>query len=221
MKKSYKIVIGLVLLAVLAITYKTPYVEAKLNAIRQLEIDLTNGRIPVAAGNLSGMSGDITVASTGVTTIANLAVTEGNLSAYTADALHANRIARATYDFAVEGGAHKASYDLGVDLPDNAIVTRSWYEVITTFESATDAALIAIDIPTDDVAGIVASTAISAGGNVWDAGYHEAIQDGTAAAFSDKTTAARAVTFTLASSTDGAGLTAGKLVLFMEYVLSD
>lgn len=220
MKKSYKIAIGFVLLAFLAITYNTPYVEAKLNAIRQMEKDLLNGRVPVAAGNLTGMSGDVTIASTGVATVADLAVTEGKLSAYTADALHANRIARATFDFAVDGGSHNTDYDMGVDLPDNAVVTRAWYDVITTFQSGgSDAAVLGIGILSDDAQGLVAFASISSG-TPWDAGFHEAIQSGAASNFSTKTTDARAVTFSI-SSTAAGDITAGKLVVFMEYVLSD
>ena len=219
MKKFHKGLIAFAIVAALGITYRAPVVDAAINAIKQLKIDLTNGRVPVAAGNLSGMSGDMTVASTGVTTIANLAVTEGKLSAYTADALHANRIARATFDFAVDGGTHNADYDMGADLPDNAVITRAWYEVMTTFESSTDAAVFGIGLPTDDAQGIVAFASISSG-TPFDAGYHEAIQTGTAANFAEKTTDARAVTFNLSSTADG-DLTAGKLVLFMEYVESD
>jgi hypothetical protein len=221
MKKFYKILIAIALVTAVVVTYRTPIVDAGINAIRQLKTDLTNGRVPVAAGNLSGMSGDITVASTGVTTISSLAVDEGMLSAYTADALHANRIARATFDFAVDGGTHNTDYDMGVNLPDNAVVTRAWYEVITTFESGgTDAATLGIGLPTDDAQGLVAFTAISTTGDVWDAGYHEAIQTGTAANFSTKTTDARAVTFSISSSAAG-DITAGALVLFAEYVVSD
>lgn len=126
------------------------------------------------------------------------------------------RAISATYDFAVDGGAI-SDIGLGVFLPDNAIVTRAWYEVITTLESAgADGATIAITIPTDDVAGIVAATAISAGGNVWDAGLHEAIQDGTAAAMSVKTTAVRELTVTIGAQI----VSAGKFILFAEYVVS-
>jgi len=133
------------------------------------------------------------------------------------DGLQAKRVARATYDFAVNGGAISV-IGLGVSLPDNAIVTRAWYEVITTFESAgADAATISISIPTDDVDGIVAAIAISDGTDVWDAGLHEAIQDGTAAAMSVKTTAAREISVEIAVQI----VSAGKFILFAEYVVSD
>lgn len=132
------------------------------------------------------------------------------------DGLQATRIARATYDFAVDGGAI-STIGLGVTIPDNAIITRAWYEVITTLTSATDAATIALSIPTDDVAGIVAAIAISDASNVWDAGIFEAIQTGTVANFSTKTTAARELSAVIAVE----AVTAGKFILFAEYVVSD
>jgi len=137
------------------------------------------------------------------------------LAAGSADGLNIKRIARATYDFAVDGGA-QGDIGLGETLPDNAVIVRAWYEVITTLESSTDAATIALTIPTDDVAGIVAATAISAATD-WDAGNHEAIQDGTAANFAEKCTAAREITATIAVE----DVTAGKFILFAEYVVSD
>ena len=147
-----------------------------------------------------------------------LAVSEGKLASSSADGLHPPRIARATYDFAVLGGA-QGVIALGVTLPDNAIVTRSWLEVITTLQSGGgDAATVSVDIPTDDVAGIVAAIAISDGTDPWDAGLQEGIQDGAAANYATKTTAARELSITVAGGQD---LTAGKFVLFCEYVVSD
>lgn len=144
-------------------------------------------------------------------------MTEEKLGVPSEDGLHPPRIARATYDFAEHGGA-QGVISLGVTLPDNAIITRAWYEVLTTLQSGTDAATVSIDIPTDDVAGIVAAIAISDGTDPWDAGLHEAIQDGTAGNFSTKTTAARELQITVAGGED---LTAGKFILFAEYKVSD
>jgi len=135
---------------------------------------------------------------------------------YAADGLNVKRVARATYDFAEHGGAI-STIGLGVNLPDNAIVTRAFYEVVTTLTSATDSATVAINITTDDVAGILAAVAIKTAGDAWDAGYHECIQTGTAANFSEKCTAARAISITIAVE----AVTAGKFVLWLEYVISD
>lgn len=128
------------------------------------------------------------------------------------------QVLAATYDFAVDGGTHNSSYGLGISLPDNAIVTRSWYEVLTTFQSSGDITAMSLDIPTDDAAGLVAFTAISTTGDVWDAGYHEAIQVGTTATFAEKTTAEREITFSINSSEN---LTAGKATFFIEYVVTE
>lgn len=131
-----------------------------------------------------------------------------------ADGLHFKGVARATFD--ATAGKSTAAHGLGVTLPDNAIVTRAWYEVITTFTSAADTATIALGVPTDGAAGIKAAVAIGDGGNPWDAGNHDGIQDGAAANFLAKLTAARELTATVAVQ----ALTAGKLILYCEYVVS-
>jgi len=140
------------------------------------------------------------------------AINEAMLSGYGIDGIHAKRIARATYDFAVDGGV-VGDIGLGVTLPDNAIITRSWYTVLSDLTSANSTATVALSIPVDDVEGIAAATALSA--NNYTAGLHEGIQTGTAANFSEQTTAARELTLTI----DVQDLTAGKLILFCEYVV--
>lgn len=173
-----------------------------------------------AANNLKAvLSGDVTMDATGAVTIAAGAVEESMIAVPSTDALNVKRIARATYDYTEHGGAI-STIGLGVTIPDNAIVTRTYYEVITTLTSnaANDAATISFDIPVDDVAGLVAATAISAGGNIWDAGYHEGIQDGTAAAFAVKTTGARELSITIGvEAIDAAGI----VVFFCEYVVTE
>ncbi len=106
--------------------------------------------------------------------------------------------------------------EVGPTFPDNTIVMRAYYEVATTFTSATDAATIGVGFDTDDANGIVASTAISAVGNVWDAGLHEGIQDGTVANAGVKLTAARRLEITRGG---GEVLTAGEMTLYVEYVV--
>ena len=164
------------------------------------------------------MSGDATLANDGALTIGAGTIDEAMLVVLTGDGLHAKRVAKATYSYAEHGGA-VGTIGLGVTLPDNAVVVRTYYEVITTLtsNSANDAATISFDIPTDDAAGLVAATAISAGTNTWDAGYHEGIQDGTAAAFAVKTTAARELSVTIGvEDIDAAGI----VVFFCEYVVT-
>ena len=127
-------------------------------------------------------------------------------------------ILAATYEVAIDGGTHEASYGLGVSLPDNAVVTRTWYEVFTNFSSATGAASIGLSIPTDDAQGLVAFSIISATAANFAAGYHEGIQVGSAATFAEKTTAEREITFDIASTEN---LLAGKGTFFIEYVVTE
>ena len=116
------------------------------------------------------------------------------------------------YDFDVSGGA-VAPYKLG-ELVDNAVVTRAFYQIITDPTSG-GAATIAISISTDDVNGIVTATAFNDA--VFNPGYHEAIQTGTVANFSEQTTAIRQIYLNIF----GADLTAGKIKVWWEYVVGE
>lgn len=125
------------------------------------------------------------------------------------------------------------AYGLGVFIPLNAIITRVWVDVVTTFTSAgADAGTIALHVQAAD--DIVAAVAISAAGDVWDAGAHgskigfpnfgaDAAHDSAlevAALFAAsflKLTAEREITATVASQ----ALTAGKANIFVEYVISN
>jgi hypothetical protein len=130
------------------------------------------------------------------------------------DGLHNKWVFRATFD--ASAGKAIGAHGLGVTLPDNAIVTRSWYEVLVTFtDGDDDSATIALGVPTDGAAAIKAAVAISNGANPWDAGIVEGLQTGAANAYMTKLTAARELTATVATK----ALTAGKLILFGEYVI--
>jgi len=131
------------------------------------------------------------------------------------DASHPHAIARGTYDFAVDEGA-QGVIGLHVTIPDNAVIVRAWYDVKTTLQSAGDTATVSLDIPTDDVAGILAAIAIN-NGTPWDAGYHECIQDGAVGNFAEICTDDRELSMTVAVQ----DLTAGKFILYAEYVVSD
>ena len=133
-------------------------------------------------------------------------------SAAFGDGLSRVRVATATYDFAVDGGAISA-IDLGVTLPDNAMILDGMVDVITTLTSAGDTATIALHA---EAAGdIVAAIAINDGTNPWDAGLRAIKQLGTSTT-ATKLTAARAITATIAVE----AVTAGKFVVFLRYVLS-
>lgn len=141
------------------------------------------------------------------------------------------QIAVATFNpSAVTGDRSIGAHGLGVYIPINAIIVNAYYDVITTFTSATDAATIALK---SEAAGdLKAAIAISDASNVWDAGLHgclpgsyaeatvagdTAILDAARKAGSFiKMTAERELTATVAVE----ALTAGKLNIFVEYVLS-
>lgn len=125
-------------------------------------------------------------------------------------------VAKLTLDPTGDAAQRPIGSYFGDSMPDNAIVVRSWYDVLTTFaDGVADAATIALGVETDDVGGIVVANDIADVGNPWDAGLHEAIQDGTVANFSTKTTAAGR---RLQADVAGVALTAGKLVLVADWV---
>lgn len=132
-----------------------------------------------------------------------------------ADGLIRMGMARATYDFAEHGGAISA-ISLGVSLPDNAIVIGGFVDNITTLTSATDAATMALKV--EGANDIVSAIAISDGSNPWDAGKKAIVpKSNTPESTGVKTTAARAITATIAVE----AVTAGKFVVFLHYVVSD
>lgn len=142
------------------------------------------------------------------------AVPPDEVPSMTSDGDHRIHIARATYSFAEHGGAFGAPgvIQLGVFLPDNAVVVRSWFEVTTAVTSG-GAAQIALSIIGDDVSGIIGPAVLGTNGT---AGYHEGIQTGTSANFSTKTTAERELSLDITV----ANLDAGVLILFCEYVVT-
>lgn len=123
------------------------------------------------------------------------------------------------YDFATDGGTIGTINLRGGKLPNNAIVTNAWYEVTTTFTTAgSDAGTIALGIATDDATGIEGATAVSAMGDIWDAGIHGTDLDpSTTTTFTTKTTAERNVIMTIATQ----NVTAGALVLHLEFSVSE
>lgn len=133
----------------------------------------------------------------------------------TDDALSNLRVARATFDFDVDGGT-VAAHGLGVTIPDNAIIVGGFYDVITKFESpTTDQAVLAIHV--EGANDIVTAVEINTG-TPWDAGLRAIIPKATTPESTGvKTTAAREITVTITVE----AITVGKFVLFLEYVVSD
>lgn len=123
-------------------------------------------------------------------------------------------------------GAKNSSFKL----PANAIITAAYYQVKTTFTSATDAATIALKL--ENTGDVLAAIAISDATNMWDAGIHgckigypnlgaDAAHDTqveVAALFAG--TFLRITTDCYLTATVAVeALTAGKAIIFLEYVI--
>ena len=118
------------------------------------------------------------------------------------------------YDTTIDGGATGSRNLRNAVLPNNARVTRVWYEVLTTLTSATDSSTIGLSIPVDDVNGLITPIAINDGSNPWDTGLHSGVQTGLTSQISEVTTAIRDVQMTVSGET----ITAGRILFYIEYV---
>lgn len=119
-----------------------------------------------------------------------------------------------TAEYDVTGGDSGtiAAHDLGVLLPDNAVIVRAAIEVITGFDSVAHGETVSLGVASDDTAGILALSDLGS------TGFTASVQDdGLAANYSEKTTAARQLIATVAGET----ATAGKLLLWVEYIISE
>lgn len=186
--------------------------------------NLTDAQILVGNGsNVAtdvAVSGDVSMANTGAVTISNDAVTEAKVAdSDGTGGLYVKKYAAAVYDFSVDGGSQGAiTLADTATIPDNAIVVATHYDVVTTCTSSSDAATIKLDLPTDG--DLSTAIAISDASNPWDQGVFSALEGNGAfgtAPSTVKTTAARAVQITVAGGED---LTAGKIVFYVEYLVS-
>ena len=140
-------------------------------------------------------------------------------------------LAQAVFDPSATAGKRTiAAHTLGVTIPALAVITRFFYQVNTTFTSATDAATIAFKV--ESAGDLLTAIAISDATNMFDAGIHagkpgfpslgaDAAHDTqveVAALFAATmigVTEDRLITATVAVE----ALTAGKATLFVEYTL--
>ena len=142
--------------------------------------------------------------------------TGGKASAETlgSDGSMQKRIVRATYDVAVDLGTI-AAHGLGVSLPANAIIVRSWFYTVTQFVDA-GAGTVALHCETANNIFSALDITGNADGVLVD-GVQQAFAtfDGTGAA--GILGAECELTATVAT----AAQTAGKLVLFIEYLVAE
>jgi len=142
------------------------------------------------------------------------------------------RIVKVRFD--ATGGKAIAAYGLNTFIPTGAIITDAFYNVVTTFTTASaDAGTIALMV--ESAGDLKAAIAVSDASNVWDAGVHgtlagspavgsnaSTLDAGTALIYSArkaasliKTTTDKEVTATVATQ----ALTAGILDLYITYLL--
>ena len=120
--------------------------------------------------------------------------------------------AKATYDFAVDGGA-QGDIGLGENLPDNAIVTAIMVDEVTPLTSGGSATVTLEAGLGADSPGALYTPLTFDGGHVPGANFITVLAGVTA-----KTTVGGAeLSMTIAT----ADLTAGKLVFYVEYVISE
>lgn len=125
------------------------------------------------------------------------------------------KVARATYDVAVNGGATGTAYNLGVYLPKNAVLVQSWFHVVTQFAGTGTVAL-----SCEDANNIYTAAQLSgsAAGDIVK-GRQTGGTDSMTVGISDKC----ALTATVGPDGGGGGatLTAGKLILFVKYLVAE
>lgn len=153
------------------------------------------------------IEGNVTTAQSNITA---LQAVDTTLTTQTADGLAAARVARATYDVAVDGGT-VAAHPLGVTLPAKSIIKQAWFYTSTQF---VDAGSGTVALHCEDANNIYTATDIT--GNT--AGTIVAgAATGAAANMVKGIANACEITATVA----GAEQSAGKLILYVEYVVHD
>lgn len=173
----------------------------------------SGGSLDVASG------GELDIESGGAFKIAGTAVSgsAGELnhvasSSQAAEGIIARKTARATYDVAVDGGTVGAR-GLGVWLPAKALITRSYFYVVTQFAS-TAGATATMAFSCEDANNIKTASSYngpSAGSFV------EGQSTGTAASMVGSIASACEITATIATASQ----TAGKANIFVDYVVGD
>ncbi len=132
------------------------------------------------------------------------------------DGLKFQRVARATYDVTVDGSTASSTYGLGESLPANAIVSHAWFQVITAFQGVDNGAMgVSLECVAgnDDLYGVNAGMTTLAAGEL-----EEGIPTGGTTLMFDVGTSACELSAVVSSVADG---TIGKLVLWVEYVVSE
>jgi len=127
------------------------------------------------------------------------------------DGLGVLRVARATFDLAVEANRTAEAHASEVELPAQAIVVGGFMEVNTAVTGETNATLAVSILNANDI-----QTAAAVSGAPWSTAGRKAIvpKANTPESTGIKLTAAKKITFTVGT----AALTAGKVTVYLYYV---
>lgn len=194
-------------------------VEARVTVVEGVGIggSLSSGKIGIGStlnvNTERTLSGDVTNDAAGVTAIGAGKVTEAMLKVYTADGLHAARLARAEFDFA-DGDLDVGAHSLGQALPAKAVIIRSYIFVETQLA---DTGTCTLAIHCEDANNIKTATDITGTASL---GFVEGESTGAASAFKGGIASACNITATVA---DGGSCvpSAGKGTVYVHYVTHD
>lgn len=119
-------------------------------------------------------------------------------------------VVKAQYDYSTHGGAVGDISITGVTIPINALVTRAWLDVLTQPASSGNTASVAVKV--QGAADLYAATSVGS----LTAGRKDGIPQDAASQII-KLTAERTPAITVSTQ----ALTAGKINIFIEYMVSD
>ena len=139
-------------------------------------------------------------------------IEEGGTYNLSKDGVQPKKLVQATYDVAVEGGG-TGTHELGISIPDNAIITRAFLDVLTRPSQASGAAGASLAVTINSSGDVLAA---KHAGTFSSGSLLEGLQTGGTSAMV-KTTAVRP----LKVEVTNAALTAGKVLVYLEYVVSE
>ena len=143
-------------------------------------------------------------------TLLGTLIDEGGTASLAKDGIAPSKVARATYDVAVDTGTI-AAHALGVTLPAHAIVRQAWFQITTQFVDAGSGTVALSCASANDIFSAADITGSAAGT------ITAGVPTGVAATMFDVGATECELTATVAT----AAQTAGKLVLYVQYEVSD
>jgi hypothetical protein len=138
-------------------------------------------------------------------------VDQGGVAGLSKDGIAPHKVIQGTYDVAVNGGS-AGTHELGISVPDNAIITRSFLDVLTRPAHASGSAGGSLAVTVNSSGDVLA---VKHAGT-FSVALLEGLQTGAVSA-AIKTTAVRPLKVLVTGDT----LTAGKVKVYLEYVVSE